>query len=332
MGGVFMVKSSGFRPGKAGILPLLVVALLLASCAGTGDTYMGIPLAPGAADPQVQALARSAMGGDKQAQLRLGSYFQSAADGYVWLEQEAAAGRAQIEDVKYVRSIFDAGTSSKLIRKYGWKPLALARARELYQIASIDSAVEKHQSVARSSSGGAVTTSPTSTGPIQKGLAEAKKRLLLIDDAIFRQKFQTSFIDPIGEACYTDFPEDFWHRNAHFIVEGMLSYNFVDPSEYPEHHRPGASLAYRTSDHYKARIEISRFVKWPEQFPRPQELSFKSYVTDGHWLEDHAGRSGGCITWGPRGEPNNSNAIVVLEYINSPVGEGRFEIIRTFRK
>jgi hypothetical protein len=287
---------------------------------------MGIPLAPGAADPQVQTLARSAMAGDKQAQLRLGSYFQSAADGYVWLEQEVSAGRAQIEDVKYVRSIFNAGISSKLVKKYGgWKPLALIHARELYQSASIDSGGEKLHSVPGPSSGGAVTTSSNSAGPIQKGLPDAKTLLLVINDAIFRQQFQTRFINPIDEACYTDFPE------AYFIIEGKLSYNFVSPSGYPENQRPGASLLYRTSDHYKARIEISQFVKWPEKFPRPQELAFKSYVTDGHWIEDHAGRSGGCVTWGPRGEPNDSNAIVVLEYTNSPVGEGRFEIIRTFR-
>lgn len=272
------------------------------------------------------------MAGNKHSQLELGTYYQSAADGYAWLEQEVSAGRGKIKDLEYVRDIFKVGTVSKDVTKYGsWKLLAMARARELYQQASIDSGGTKTRIVSTSSPGGAVTTSQISTVPLQKGLPEAARRLVLIDDAIYRQKFETTFINPIDEACYTNFPEDFWERNANFIVEGSLSYKFVSPSEYPEYQRPDGSSLYRTSDYYKAEIEIFRFVKWPEKFPRPKNLALKSYVTDGHWVDDHAGRSGGCKTWGPRGEPNDSNAIVVLEYINSPNGEGKFEIIKTFR-
>jgi hypothetical protein len=69
-----VAESSGFRSGKAGILPLLAAALLLSACAG--NKYMGILLSPGAAHPELQRLANLAGTGDKRAQLELAGRFE----------------------------------------------------------------------------------------------------------------------------------------------------------------------------------------------------------------------------------------------------------------
>ena len=58
---------------------LFAAALLLASAALTGcstSSYAGIPLRPGAADPELQELAMRARSGDKQAQLELGIRYE----------------------------------------------------------------------------------------------------------------------------------------------------------------------------------------------------------------------------------------------------------------
>jgi len=69
-----MGDSSGFRSGKAGILPLLAAALLLSAC--TNNAYMGIPLTEGVGDPTLRSLAQRASAGDKQAQLDLGIRYE----------------------------------------------------------------------------------------------------------------------------------------------------------------------------------------------------------------------------------------------------------------
>ena len=69
-----MSDSRAFRSGKAGVLPLPAVALLLSAC--VSNTYMGIPLTEGAGDPTLRSLAESAAAGDKQAQLALGIIYE----------------------------------------------------------------------------------------------------------------------------------------------------------------------------------------------------------------------------------------------------------------
>jgi hypothetical protein len=54
----------------------LSCAPLLGGCAANG--YAGIPFAAGAADPELQALARAAQGGDKRAHLELGIRYEEA--------------------------------------------------------------------------------------------------------------------------------------------------------------------------------------------------------------------------------------------------------------
>jgi len=49
---------------------------LFSSMACASSDYMGLSMAPGAALPEVQALARRAQAGDKQAQLDLGIRFE----------------------------------------------------------------------------------------------------------------------------------------------------------------------------------------------------------------------------------------------------------------
>ncbi len=52
---------------------LVVASLTLSACA---SSYAGIPFAPGAADPELQHLARRAHAGDKRAQLELGIRYE----------------------------------------------------------------------------------------------------------------------------------------------------------------------------------------------------------------------------------------------------------------
>lgn len=56
------------------IAALLCGAAALGGCAAS--SYAGISLRPGAADPELQALALSARGGDKHAQLELGIRYE----------------------------------------------------------------------------------------------------------------------------------------------------------------------------------------------------------------------------------------------------------------
>lgn len=59
-----------------GVGLLLCRASAIAGCSRSVATYAGIPLAAGAANPQVQSLARRAQAGDKHAQLELGIRYE----------------------------------------------------------------------------------------------------------------------------------------------------------------------------------------------------------------------------------------------------------------
>jgi TPR repeat protein len=69
--GAFQVRA---LRGFAAALLALAAPLTLAACAPT--SYAGISLKPGAADPELQSLARRAQGGDKHAQLELGIRYE----------------------------------------------------------------------------------------------------------------------------------------------------------------------------------------------------------------------------------------------------------------
>lgn len=308
---------------------LFFATLSIAALPGcVAKSYMGIDLAPGAVAPAVQTLARQARAGDKHAQLKLGSYYQHAADGLVAVEQEASPDRARMEDAEYANEIFRIGMNSKDLKRYGsWKMLAMTRASELYKRASTDSGGERMQAIPASSPGGAITTSRTSTGPLQKGLPEAARLLGVIESAVFREQFVTSFNDPYGEVCQEGYTYADWLRDAHFIVEGRLSYSLVAESNHPETERP----VRREGQHYEAEVEIDQFLKWPDKFPRPKNLTFDGRVVYGQLLDEHTGDYRGCETWGPENDSNKGNAIIVLQYQNSPIGAGRFEIVRTIK-
>ena len=323
------VSGSSARTRALHLARLAVAALCLfftiSGCAAS-SSYMGIALTPGEQDPALQALAQRARGGDKQAQLKLGSYYQYAADGIAVVEGEASAGRAQAEDVEYVRKIFEIGTRSRKIKKYGsWRLLALARAAELYEEAASETSRTKTLIGPSSSAGRGVTTSRISTGPIQTGFPEAGKRLAVILDAIFREQFVTRFNDPYGEACQGDYTYADWQREAHFIVEGRISYRYLEQSAYAETERS----VRREGSRYKAEIEITRFIKWPDRFPKIRKLSFNDRFTYGQLLDEHTGDYHGCETWAPPSDSNQVSAIAILQYLNAPIGNGKFEIIET---
>lgn len=62
------------KKGACAVLSACAAALLTA-CAASSN-YAGIPLTAGAAEPEVQSLARRARGGDKHAQLELGIRYE----------------------------------------------------------------------------------------------------------------------------------------------------------------------------------------------------------------------------------------------------------------
>ncbi len=119
----------------AAALLLLCVPLLASGCAATG--YAGIPLAAGAADPELQSLAQRARAGDKQAQLELGIRYEE--------------GRGV--------------------------PVDLARARRLYRLAARDSGGTIWVYSPPVGENGRGQVIPLNTGVPQSGLREALLRL-----------------------------------------------------------------------------------------------------------------------------------------------------------
>lgn len=107
----------------------------MSGCAATG--YAGIPLAAGAADPELQSLARRAQAGDKQAQLDLGIRYEE--------------GRGV--------------------------PVSPARAERLYRRAAQSSGGVQLVYVPAASPQGRGQTVPFYRGPVVPGLPEAQARL-----------------------------------------------------------------------------------------------------------------------------------------------------------
>jgi hypothetical protein len=119
----------------AAALSLAFAALFVGGCAAR--SYMGIPFAAGAADPEVQALARRAQAGDKQAQLQLGIRYEE--------------GRGAPRD--------------------------LGRAERLYRLAGTDSAGTVYVYTPPAGRHGQGRVMPLTTGPRQAALNEARERL-----------------------------------------------------------------------------------------------------------------------------------------------------------
>jgi hypothetical protein len=107
----------------------------LSACAS--NSYAGIPLTAGAADPELQALARRAETGDKRAQLELGIRYEE--------------GRGV--------------------------PRNLQRAEDLYRKAAADSGGTLWVYSPPVGENGKGRVIPVDRGPRQVGLAEAKRRL-----------------------------------------------------------------------------------------------------------------------------------------------------------
>jgi hypothetical protein len=120
----------GLKTGLAAAA-LAVVGASLGGCAT--PSYAGVSLAPGAADPEVQALARRAQAGDKQAQLELGMRYEEA------------------------RGL----------------PRDLERAKSLYAAAATSSTQSRLAYVPAAGPGGRPMTVPISSGAAEPGLPEA---------------------------------------------------------------------------------------------------------------------------------------------------------------
>lgn len=115
--------------------------LLLPAC--TSHSYMGIPLAAGQVDPELQQLANRAQAGDKQAQLELGIRFEE--------------GRGL--------------------------PVDIGRAQRLYQQAASDSGGTVWVYVPPTVKGQRARVMPVASGPEVSGLAQAKARLEALEAA-----------------------------------------------------------------------------------------------------------------------------------------------------
>ena len=77
--------------GRAWLAAMLATGLFAAGCSAP-TAFAGIPLAAGAAQPELQALAWRAQGGDKSAQLELGILYEE--------------GRGVIRDLKRAASLY----------------------------------------------------------------------------------------------------------------------------------------------------------------------------------------------------------------------------------
>lgn len=119
------------------ILPAL---LLLPGCAAK-TSYMGINFAQSRAETQLQALARRAQAGNKQAQLALGTRF------------EAGIG----------------------------VPLDIKRARKLYRLAATTTGGTIYVYVPPATRGGKGSVTPVNNGQRNEGLSEARERLRALD-------------------------------------------------------------------------------------------------------------------------------------------------------
>ena len=118
------------------IAPALGLALLAAACAAPTNHY-GIALAPGAASPELQDLARGAAAGDKYAQLDLGIRYEEG----------------------------------------NGVPRNLKRARRLYRLAATPSGGTQYVYTPPVRKGGKGMVTPMNMGPRVEGLEEAKRRL-----------------------------------------------------------------------------------------------------------------------------------------------------------
>jgi hypothetical protein len=146
--------------GVSAVLLVLSTPLALSACAAA-SSYAGIPLAPGAADEDLQQLARRARAGDKQAQLELGVRYEE--------------GRGVPPDLK--------------------------RARALYQSAASGSGGRQLVVVPGSSSGSRPTVVPISTGPRSPGISEAITRLKRLSDPIREDSSTRVYIPDAPSRC-----------------------------------------------------------------------------------------------------------------------------------
>jgi hypothetical protein len=120
---------------------LAIAAVLPLTACAASSSFAGIPLARGAAEPRLQALAQRAKVGDKQAQLELG------------IRYEEGLG----------------------------VPVDIGRAKRLYGSAARESGGTTHvysPPIGKNSPGRVL---PISRGPRQAGLAEARARLAALE-------------------------------------------------------------------------------------------------------------------------------------------------------
>ena len=122
--------------------PVAALALLASACAAPSQHY-GIALAPGAALPEFQDLARRAAAGDKYAQLDLGVRYEE--------------GNGVPRDLK--------------------------RAKQLYRLAATPSGGTMYIYTPPVRQGGKGMVMPVNVGPRVEGLDEAKMRLLIMGEA-----------------------------------------------------------------------------------------------------------------------------------------------------
>lgn len=131
------MRSGGFQGKMARALDPSLLLCAAATISGCASGYAGIALAPGAASPEIQSLARRAQAGDKHAQLELGIAFEE--------------GRGVLRD--------------------------LDKAEKFYRAAATDSGGTLWVYSPPVGNGAAGRVIPVDRGPVREALLEAKRRL-----------------------------------------------------------------------------------------------------------------------------------------------------------
>lgn len=228
--------AGGARQCRAAVLAAAFFCALISLTGCASTSYLGIPLAAGAADPALQDLARSARSGDKHAQLELGIRYEE--------------GRGVAVD--------------------------LTRAERLYRSAALQAGGVRIAHLPAVGRNGGSAAVPISAGRVVPGLAEAEARLAALQarrgsgrptapptDTFFREDGSGSGAsDPLAEAFATLIRIEL-HSDRCFGIgrEGMERY-----SDYAWRCITTSALPANCTQYPDAILRAVRFIRFNPSF------------------------------------------------------------------
>lgn len=208
---------------RRSLVALILPALFALSSCSAPTGYMGISFTGRAPDPAVPSLAQRAWTGDKQAQLELGIRFEE--------------GIGVPPDIK--------------------------RARKLYRRAATTTGGTIFVYIPPATRGGRGSVAPVNTGPIMRGLDEARKRLAALD-GISPEIAMRRRLDYLIYCLRTTSRCDFAASLAVFrsalpsISDDVLRQRLADFVATRRNRVTILSIKRRDKDHYDAEINYSR--------------------------------------------------------------------------